>query len=97
MTKSVMQEGLLKPRNKARVLTIGGIITDGYCHGLINYIDIKAKCCQLKKFTYNGTLLQVFIRVYRLVIQSVMLEFSTQLWELLPLSLVSSPPSLRKY
>ncbi len=30
-------------------------------HGLINYIDIKAKCRHLKNFTCKGTLLQVFI------------------------------------
>ncbi len=40
-----------------------------------------------KKFTCKGTLRQVFIRVYRLEIQSVMLVFSTQLCELLPLYL----------
>ena len=34
-------------------------------HGLINYIEIKAKGCHLKKFTCKGTLRQVFIRVYR--------------------------------
>jgi hypothetical protein len=43
--------------------------------GLISYIDIKAKCRHLKKFTCKGTLRQVFIRVYRLEIQSVMLVF----------------------
>jgi hypothetical protein len=30
-------------------------------HGLINYIDTKAKCCHLKKLTYKETLRQVFI------------------------------------
>jgi hypothetical protein len=25
---------------------------DRHLHGLINYIDIKAKCCHLKKLTY---------------------------------------------
>jgi hypothetical protein len=35
--------------------------------------------------TCKGTLRQVLIRVYRLVIQSVMLVFSTQLYEMLPL------------
>jgi hypothetical protein len=35
--------------------------------------------------TCKGTLRQVFIRVYRLEIQSVMLVFSTQLHNLLPL------------
>jgi hypothetical protein len=38
-----------------------------------------------KKFTCKGTLRQVFIRVNRLEIQSVVLVFSTQLCELLPL------------
>jgi hypothetical protein len=51
---------------------------------IMNYKDPKAKCCHLKKFTCKWTLWQVFIRVYRLEIHSVMLEFSTQLCELLP-------------
>ena len=42
-------------------------------HGLINYKDTKTKCRHLKKLTCKGTLWQVFIRVYRLGIQSVML------------------------
>jgi hypothetical protein len=44
--------------------------------------------------TCKGTMRQVFIRVYRLEIQSVMLVFSTQLCELLPLypSLWFIPP-----
>jgi hypothetical protein len=46
-------------------------------HGLINYKDTKAKCRHLKKLTCKGTLRQVFIRVYRLEIQSVRLIFST--------------------
>ncbi len=29
-------------------------------HGLINYVDTKAKCCLLKKLTCIGTLRQVF-------------------------------------
>ncbi len=32
-------------------------------HGLINYIDTKVKCCNLKKLTCKGTLRQV-IRNY---------------------------------
>jgi hypothetical protein len=47
-------------------------------HGLIICIDTKAKFRHLKKLTYTGTLWQVFIRVYRLEIQSVMLVFATQ-------------------
>ncbi len=65
----------------------------GVGHGLINYIDTKAKCRHLKKFTCG----QMCIRVYRLERQSVMLVFSTQLCELLycPSNLLSvqlSPP-----
>ncbi len=55
----------------------------------------KAKCRQ--KLTCKGTSRQVFIRVYRLEIQSVMLVFSTLFWELLPLEpslWFNSPPSL---
>jgi hypothetical protein len=70
----------------------------GYCfHSLINYIDTKAKCRHLKELICKGTFRQVFIRVYRLEKQSIMLVFSTQLCELLPLlpSLwLAIPPSL---
>jgi hypothetical protein len=49
-------------------------------HGLIKFIDNKVKCRHLQNFTCKGTLRQVvFIRVYRLEIQSVMLVFSTQI------------------
>jgi hypothetical protein len=48
-------------------------------------MDAKAKCLHLKKFTFKGALRQVIIRVYRLEKLSVMLVFSTQLCELLPL------------
>ncbi len=63
-------------------------------HGLINYIDTKAKWLHIKKLSCNGTLLQVFIRVYRLEIQSVMLVFSTQLVNFCPLPSLwfNSPP-----
>ncbi len=50
-----------------------------------NDIDISAKCRQLKKLTWKGTLRQMFIRVYRLKIQSVMSVNSTRFCELLPL------------
>jgi hypothetical protein len=56
-----------------------------YNHRLINYKGPKTKFHHLKKFTCTGTLRQVSIRVYRLEILSVMLVFSTQLCELLPL------------
>ncbi len=45
-----------------------------YNHGLINYIDTKAKCRHTKKLTWKGTLRQVFITyqsLYKLEIQSV--------------------------
>jgi hypothetical protein len=63
-------------------------------HGQINYVDTTAKCRHLKILTCKGTLRQVFIRVYRLEIQSVMFVFSTQICELLRLSpsLVKLPP-----
>jgi hypothetical protein len=57
----------------------------GLCHGVINYVDTKANCRNIKKLTCKGTLRQVFIIVYRLEILSVMAVFSTQLYELLPL------------
>jgi hypothetical protein len=58
--------------------------------------DTMAKCHNLKLLTCKGTLRQVLIRVYRLEIISVMLVFSTQICELLPLlsSLwFNSPPT----
>jgi hypothetical protein len=57
----------------------------GIYHGLINNIDTKAKCLHLNKLNCKGTLRQVFIRAYKLEIQSVMLVFATKLCELLPL------------
>ncbi len=59
-------------------------------------MDTNAKCRLLKKLTCKGTLRQVFITVYRLEIQSVMLVFTNQLCELLPLKpfwINSLPPS----
>jgi hypothetical protein len=58
---------------------------EGDRHGLVNYKDTIAKCRHLKKLTCTETLRQVFIRAYRLEIQSDMLIFSIQLCELLPL------------
>ncbi len=45
-------------------------------HGLTNYKEAKTYR-HLKKPTWKGTSQQVFIRVYRLEMQSVMLVFST--------------------
>jgi hypothetical protein len=60
-----------------------------HCRTIASNMDqltnTKAKCRHLKKFTCKGTLRQVSSRVYRLEIHSVMLVFSTQLCELLPL------------
>ncbi len=72
----------------------------GLSHGLNNYSDNKAKwMSSSKKFTCKGTLRQVFFRDTRLEIQSVLLVFSTQLYELLPLStlLSGSGPQTDKY
>ncbi len=57
-------------------------------NGLINYKDTRAKCRHLKLLTCKGTLRLVFIRVYRLEIQSVTQVSSTQLCELWTFSLV---------
>ncbi len=65
---------------KADITTVDwGIL--GFYHGLINFIETKAKCRHLKKFTHKVTWQQVFIEFYRLEIHSVM--FTTQLCELL--------------
>jgi hypothetical protein len=42
-----------------------------YVYVYSNYVDTKTKCRHLKKFTFKGTLQQVFIRVYRQEIQYV--------------------------
>jgi hypothetical protein len=67
-------------------------------HGLINYIETKAKGCHLKKFTCKGTLRQVFIIVYRLELHfNHMLVFLTQLCEVLTLPSPHPLPSVNKY
>jgi hypothetical protein len=58
------------------------IVVYRYTHELYRH---QSKMSSSKKLTGKVTLQQVFIRVYRLEIQSVMLVFSTQLCELLPL------------
>ncbi len=60
-------------------------LPNSHALGLIIYVDTKTKCRHLKKLTCKGSLRQVFIRVYRLEIQSVGI-FYTQLCVLLPLS-----------
>ncbi len=64
-------------------------------HRLINYTDTKAKCRHLKKLTCKGTLRQVFIRVYRLEIHSVMLVFRPSFANCCPSNLLSgsTPPT----
>jgi hypothetical protein len=68
----------------------------GEGHGLINYMDTKTKCRHLKKIDLERDFAAgVYIRVYRLAIQSAILVFSTQLCDLLPLSpslWFNSPP-----
>jgi hypothetical protein len=54
----------------------------GMYHGLKK---TPKQCHYLKLLTCKETLWQVFIRVYRLEITSVMFVFSTQICELLPL------------
>ncbi len=50
-------------------------------HGLINYNRHQSKMSSSKILTCKGTMRQMFIRVYRLEIQSVMLVLSTHLCE----------------
>jgi hypothetical protein len=71
--------------DKLKCLYLFARESDVYRQGLINYTDTKAKCRHLKNLTSKGILRQVFIKVYRMEIHSVMLVFSTQLCELLPL------------
>ncbi len=64
------------------------------------YSRHQSKMSSSKKLTCKETLWQVFIRVYKLEIQAVMLLFWTQLCELLPLSpslWFNSPPSSLPY
>jgi hypothetical protein len=66
--------GLTQVHNRILVQETDDVATT---YRLIKYQNTKAKCCHLKKFTCKGTLWQVFIRVFRLEIQSVMLVSST--------------------
>jgi hypothetical protein len=88
------QLGSTESENKLLVIDKKNcIITKHYCNssgcrhdGLINFIDTNAKCRYPKILHCNGTLRQVFIRVYSLEIgeiQSVALVLPTQLCELL--------------
>jgi len=59
----------------------------------IRLIEGNAKCHQLKTLTCKGTLRQVYIRVYRLEIKSVMLVFFRPLlWTVAPVPSLWSPP-----
>jgi hypothetical protein len=66
-------------------------------HGLINYTETKEKCRHLKKkLTCKWTMRRVFIRVYGLEIQSVMLVFWPSFVNCCPSNLLSGsilPPS----
>jgi hypothetical protein len=55
-------------------------VQQSFIHGIIHYIDTKAKCRRLKKLTRKETLRQVFIRDSRLEIQSVIGIFDPVLW-----------------
>jgi hypothetical protein len=57
--------------------------SSGKKHWLIDYIDTKSKCRHTKKLTYKVSLRQVFITLSERI--RVMLVFSAQLCELLPL------------
>ncbi len=46
-------------------------------HGLINFVDTKAKCRHKKKLSCKVIFRQVFIRVYRLEIQYCLLRHGT--------------------
>ncbi len=69
-------------------------------HGLINFIDTKAKCRNLKKLTCRGTLRQVFINQSLLTGDTISHVgiFDPALWTVAPLTFslvqLSSPPSL---
>jgi hypothetical protein len=58
-------------------------------HGLINYIDTKAKFLHLvkKKWTYKGTLRQVWIRIHRL-------GYSQSYWFFRPIFVNCCPSNL---
>jgi hypothetical protein len=58
----------------------------------MNYKDTKTNCRHLKKFTCKGTLRKVFIGVYRLEVQSVMLIFSTSFVNYFRLTFPPPPP-----
>jgi hypothetical protein len=53
-------------------------------HRIINYKRHQSKMSSSENIACKGTLQQVFIRVYRLEIQSIMLALSIQLCKLLP-------------
>ncbi len=68
---------------------------DQFIDGLMNYIDTTVKCCHLNILACKGILGQVFIRVYRLKIWTVMLVFWSSFVNCCPSNLSGStiPPS----
>ncbi len=72
----------VSPRSEKRKGFFFSLIFQGYPFPFYRH---QSKLSSSKKFTCKGTLRQMFIGAYRLDIQSVMLVFSTQLCELLPL------------
>jgi hypothetical protein len=67
-------------------------VVDSIRHGLINYIDITANWCHLKKLTCKGTLRQLFFRVYILEIQSVMWVFRPSFVNCYPSNILAAVP-----
>jgi hypothetical protein len=70
---------------------------DNFRDGLMNYKDTTVKCCHLNILACKGILGQVFIRVYRLKIWTVMLVFWSSFVNCCPSNLSGStipPPSL---
>jgi hypothetical protein len=49
----------MKTKGRREGLSSKVLVPDGADHGLVNYIDNKAKCRHLKKLTCKGTLQQV--------------------------------------
>ncbi len=81
----------------------GTKISLSFNRGLINYIDTKAKCLHIRKFYMQRDLAAGFFQSLQRLQSAIMLVFSTQLCELLPLQpfiWFSSPtplPCVNKY
>ncbi len=69
-----LDPGFIFDYSSARVISFVPLNAEHFDHGLINFIDTKAKCRHIKILTCKR-LCGRFIRVYRPEIQSVMLVF----------------------